>query len=485
MFDAYFLRVGKRPNSTARPDITTGTERLSIHLLEPSSVINPIITLDSPNPTRFNYCYIPTFERYYFINNWTWENGIWQAQLNCDVLATWKDDIGNSTNYVLRSASNYDGSIVDNMFPTCATATFTKDVASEAPFSDLWENTGWFCIGLINKDYVTFGATSYFLLSSTNMGKFMNALLGDISAYNISVDELSLDLQKALVNPTKYITSVVYLPFSAVYNPATVTTSLPCGWWDFPLTDGQAFFVDQTADRWTKDITVTLSKHPQQATRGVYTNAGPYTQRNLVMWPFGVIPLDTSVMADISTLYINVEVDQLTGLGILSVYADSAHTALLLTRQSQVGVPCQIAQITTDLQTMAIGGLTSAIGAGVNSAAGAFGNPFTGAPNQTLTNAASGINAIGNAIQASAAQLEVKGNSGSLVGYGITPYVASTFRSIVDDDNNDLGRPLCQRVKLNTLSGYMLINDPQVVTFATEQETQQILNYMATGFFYD
>lgn len=476
MLNAYFQTTGKRKNSTLQVDTSNAVNR-PIQLLDPSSVINPVITLDDTNPTRYNYCYIPDLKRYYFINDWVWENGIWQASCSCDVLATWKSDIGVSYNYVLRSASSYDGTIVDNAYPILATATYAKNSASNSPFTDNWTSTGYFSVGLVNNSLQAFGATSYMLFSASAMKAFLSILLGNISIYDVSSDEISEELQKMLFNPSKYISSVVYLPFDLSLNTAFSTSDIPVGWWSLNIGSESAnIVVPSNAKQFLSEFTISLTTHPQQAARGVYTNAAPYTTRCLVCWPFGEIPLDTSIMAEVTALYCQVYVDTMTGAGILYVWLDSSHTKLLLTRTAQVGVPCQIAQISTDVQSIVTGGLTTAVAAGVGAIEGFFGGGST---------VSSVVNGIGTAVQASAAQLEVQGSTGSLIGYDTTPAVYSTFKGIANTANTEMGRPLCKRVQLSTLSGYILVNDPELVTSATQNETEQILSYMRSGFFYE
>lgn len=59
-----------------------------------TNVINPEILIEHTNPTGFNYAYIPEFNRYYFINEFTAvRNGLWRVRLAVDVLETYKMQI--------------------------------------------------------------------------------------------------------------------------------------------------------------------------------------------------------------------------------------------------------------------------------------------------------------------------------------------------------------------------------------------------------
>lgn len=65
-------------------------------LRSPSSVIDPVITIQKTNPTHYgyNYMYIPEWDRYYFINNITSvNNDLWEINAHVDVLMSWKGEI--------------------------------------------------------------------------------------------------------------------------------------------------------------------------------------------------------------------------------------------------------------------------------------------------------------------------------------------------------------------------------------------------------
>ena len=59
-----------------------------------TNVVNPEILIEHANPTGYNYAYIPEFNRYYFINEFTSvRNGLWRVRLTVDVLETYKMQI--------------------------------------------------------------------------------------------------------------------------------------------------------------------------------------------------------------------------------------------------------------------------------------------------------------------------------------------------------------------------------------------------------
>ena len=63
-------------------------------LKQATSVINPIITIEIENPSQFNYCHIPQFHRYYFINDMiNVRNNLWEIHMKVDVLESFKTQI--------------------------------------------------------------------------------------------------------------------------------------------------------------------------------------------------------------------------------------------------------------------------------------------------------------------------------------------------------------------------------------------------------
>lgn len=67
---------------------------LSGTLRSECSVINPSYNVHMSNPSTYNYCYIPAFHRYYFINDITSiRNGLWRIDCSVDVLMSYRNEI--------------------------------------------------------------------------------------------------------------------------------------------------------------------------------------------------------------------------------------------------------------------------------------------------------------------------------------------------------------------------------------------------------
>lgn len=83
-------------------------------LKEPSSIINPEITIQRSDPTGFNYCYIPEFGRYYFVTNVTViHSNIIKISLTVDVLESFKNQILAQTVIIEKNTNQFDPYLMD------------------------------------------------------------------------------------------------------------------------------------------------------------------------------------------------------------------------------------------------------------------------------------------------------------------------------------------------------------------------------------
>ena len=87
----------KSNNNVLNKKITLVKE-LDFTLKSDNSIMQPILVLK--NYVEGNYCYIDEFHRYYYINDVRLLNGgLYELQLDVDVLMTYKDEIINAEWY--------------------------------------------------------------------------------------------------------------------------------------------------------------------------------------------------------------------------------------------------------------------------------------------------------------------------------------------------------------------------------------------------
>lgn len=110
-----FMRFNKRINSTAVP--STGGTSYGCLLKDDTSLRSPIFQMQFGmgfNPSQYNYCHVPSWNSYYFIEEWTYVNRLWHARCTMDVLATYKADILATKAFLLYSEASGNKNLVDD-----------------------------------------------------------------------------------------------------------------------------------------------------------------------------------------------------------------------------------------------------------------------------------------------------------------------------------------------------------------------------------
>lgn len=467
MFSVTLYSFPKRNNSTAQP---TGGTTVNVVLKDRSSIINPSIGLDlglTSSPSGYNYAYIPEWGRYYFINNWAFEDRLWWAEMSVDALASWKTQIGASTQYVTRSAFKYNGGIMDFLYPAMATTTFGS-AQSEIEWGQSL-GQGAYVVGIINDDNSGQGAVSYYVFNQTQFRNMCDALFSNADWINVEdITDITEPLLKTLFNPFQYIVSCMWFPFMPP-NGGNDVSSLRFGWWDLSVTCSR--YAGTNAN---ETSTFTITKHPQASARGTYLNLAPFSRYRLDFYSWGMIPLDSTKLVGATTLTCLSSVDCMTGVGTLYVNTPGFTFGNVGVFEAQVGVPVQLAQIARDYVGNAING--------VGNVAGALASAFTGNIGGAITQ---GLGVIGNAVDAQIPELMTGGRNGTLSAFFSKPRLWSQHMSVVQDSPVHRGRPLCEDTVISTIPGYIMVSDPDVQFAATETENTMIAQFMEGGFYYE
>lgn len=471
-----FYQFVKRENSTAQPGVGVTSKTYDCRLKDDTSIIEPSILIvkeaaqSYTDLLAYNYAYIADFGRYYFVRNViSVSNVMVEFILEVDALASFKSEVGSANEYVLRSASSYDGDIVDNLYPTKGIVTHAVNQSTGVPFDS---NDIGYVIGSINNETTNkFGAVQYYLMNGSNIGLLMQYLLGqnldvcqDTESLIIGLSvEIQNGIARALANPAQYLVDSYAIPYASklsVDNSASVKT----GYWiapasGSPLLTNFSFSIDSG--------TIDLSQHPQASTRGNYLNGSPFTKHWLILGPFGIYSLDASRFINVHQVEYNVAGDQFG-----NVRCDiSCQGARIDRLYANVKCPFPLAQVSVD----AMGTLQSAL-----TAADKVGQYYAG--EGTQLEAASGII---NFAQSLLPQVTRSGAQGTMSGIFGNFIAVSEFLEVVDDDLTQRGRPLCKKVQISTLSGYILVSDPDIAISGTAEENTRIKSYMANGFFYE
>lgn len=458
MLSVTLYEFKKRENSTKRPGVTATQKTHSAVLKDETSLLNPKLIFDfglKGNPSYYNYAYISDLgNRYYFIRDWSVGPGhMWTASLEVDVLASWKNSIGDSTQYLLRSSNTYDGGVVDTYYPAKQPPSVVVNDTATPWTTTLKEGT--YVLGVINDEDGGYaetgrGATIYYAMTSAELGSFMNYLLKDPDY--LAIEELSDNLTKALFDPLQYIVSCVWYPFEI---EGQATTDIKFGWWSVAGATGK--FLSTPIHYETVELDI--PKHPQAASRGEYLNRKPFSSYTLYFPGVGNVNLDDSQFGA-DKLTMQVAVDLMTNTARFTVTCGK----IISVQYPTIGVPISMAKLSQDV---------------INGAGSMVGSLMKSNPISAITSF------VSSAIDFATPEATTISSNGSLVSLAYRPQLKGVFYLLVDEDNADLGRPLCKMRQLSTLPGYQKILHADVAISGTSEENRRIKAYLEDGYFYE
>lgn len=488
----FFTGFSKRENSTKQPPTTAGSyTEYECYMKEDTSIVNPTVVLDN-SFTLFsaNYAYIPDTGRYYFVSDIVAIGKLWSVSLKCDVLATYKSAIGDHSTYLLRCSSEYDGNIVDAYYPTSASHTTSSSVIdgylgmTNTDDIDITTKTkATFIVGISSKPaHITvdtflkgqYGSVKYYALDYQNMCLLIDALLDNSLISNNSdfdLSDMSIGLQKTIVDPLQFITSCIWLPipYTTINNETERTT---INVWDWTLNVKNKIIVNDPP-YYSTSITFPVTKHPYASSRGAYMNVEPFTKVSITVPPFGTYELNTVLMKGITSFTANVYIDLISGIARLYVPINGV---IALNVDAQMGVQVQLTQVYNDVIRAGL--------SGAQHAAQAVGGWLEFKPGESTSAA---IAMIGDTIDAMRPVVSSTGGNGGFVSFRNRPRIDFTFVNPVADYPAEIGRPLCAvRLPKNLTAGsYLLAMDGDVPIAGTAGEQAAIKAYMERGMFYE
>lgn len=446
----------KNLNSLKLP---SGGTTINVVLKTPTSEKTPTFIISGFD---LSWSYIQWGTSYYYVEDIVIISNT-QAEYHCrkDVLATFRGDILASSQFVTRNANTFQPYLADKYYPLYNKATIEKK--GIPTWDDSINTTGVYVVGLVNPKAT--GGVAYYAMGTSTFSQFMTYMFNDGI---LNASDVSVEIQKELVNPFQYVTSVQWFPLSIIGD----MENLEFGWW-MPQVNGNYLSIGRIAENKrvvTLESTSNMPRHPQAATHGIFVNGSPFTRYSLDCWCFGHIPIDPLPFVDNSAVGFRIEVDLFTGAAILTV--TNANGGIVTRMSNQFGVPIQISQITQSN----VNPIANTVGA-----AGAYvGGLITGNAVGAVLGAASGIM---SAIESAMPQVQTMGAIGSKIAYLTTPSITGEFYTMPDLAPQKVGRPLMAQRTLSSLHGFTICENVDLNTNACPDEKAEIINYMTRGFF--
>lgn len=474
--EAWFAAIGKRRNSTYTLPVTSYEDELKFDVIlkDNTNVQNPVISLIWSNtkytPQQMNYVFIPLFGRSYFVENVTFERNRMFFTLRTDVLAAFWGQLKKSKQYVIRSASKYNPRIIDTTLPILASGEKQTYEIDNTGYVTIMSE-GWYVVGIIGTEGNAVGAISYYVMSQTQFTYFRSKLLTDYSYMGVSATEISAELLKAIVNPFQYIVSCRWYPIKPPTLDTLVTVKVS-GW---ELTGTSARLLSPSAVA-TKSFYCGTGYIKQDEWKNCY----PYRQMSINLAPWGYFQVDTTALTKYGeTIKILAYIDFTTG-GSIAYYlcgAEAIKYHVLGVREAQFGVDIQLAQTGYGQDVITIAGSVAAGVGGVGAAI--FGDA------KALNTISDSINNIATSVSDGFGSVSSLSANASLAKYAMPQYVDVVYTYTAKQNTAINGRPLCETVTLEDLSGYTLVNNPDTsaVTNCYGEERDELTRYMQTGFY--
>lgn len=442
--DILFYNHTKRENSTLRP--TGAGDSRSVLLKEGTSIYNPTFIM-ADDVTEYNYCRWGV--RYYYIRDIVVaKNQRFEVECALDVLATFKEEIGNVSAFSLYASSGFNDGIPDDRLSTVDTATIQSS------------NLGLFNAGATDGTYILQYATSAstkgpsgILWLSDSDAKVVSAALNE-TGFNDFLDNFA----KQLVGAYDALISCRYVPLN---------------WYALGTSGGTksvvlAGYATSAAGKVPSDIVTYEGSISIPWQFSDFRNLSPYTSLLLYLPAYGFLEINPADVIGKSSLEISATCDGITG-DVFYVVDNIARCSTNISSPIAIG--------TTGTNSFGVaGGLVSA-------GANLLGGNVMGAS----------ADLFGAALASVQRTVGVCGSNGGLAGVfanvgtsGMTVRLYSICHNTSDnpaDMASSHGRPV--RAVQGVVSGYNQFVNASVQCNAPDTIKQQINAYMNGGFYYE
>ena len=456
-----FGTITKKVNSTSQ----SYTEALSAScvLKEATDVMRPTFSIAAQvagdTLLTCNYMYVAAFGRYYWITGINFIHGNWYVSGEVDVLATYKTEIGGTTTYILRAASQHNDRVADGFYtlecvPTGGSVWEATD----------FDTTGTIIVSVLGND----GTDSYcyYAMYPSTWARLYSVMYNSnfLTGLGTFWQGIFTDIFNTIINPGDYISSAIWLPVNYGDIAGTATNI-----W---IANFQTSFTGKHITPNTlllyKSKTLTLPDHPQEATNGVWMRGNRCSRDELLLPGYGTIVLDSDVIAAMAVRGVSIQY-AVDCTGAITYHVNYGGQDVYCS--ANIGTPCGYGDIRPDFSQA----VSSLFNAGVSAVHGNFAGAAAG---------------IVDATMATKPKVERISSGGSRTLPTVMPYFKSDsfFYLLPSDayDNAGSGRPLCKTAQISTLSGYIVCAATASVSCAgTQEEIDRVNSYLSGGFYYE
>lgn len=456
----YWTGFSKRKNSTKRP--SSGTTLTGVYLKEDTTVMNPGLELDGV-PATANYFYISDFGRYYYVRNVTKAGAARNYfDLECDILATYKSQVGSYSGLIEYAADSTNIHLTDPRNKPQQTFYETKTQLLDLG-SNQFSTGGTFIVGITGGP----GGVTYYVMDAPKLRDFYNDVFGldfttQITAQFYNVRDCIVSCKWAPYTPAIGLAQPVYVGglMSGVSAPAV------------------AVRIKTIADA-SYNITFPSDSLIGPGYGTNYLDTAPFSTGTLYLPFVGIVPLDLDVVSQSKQLRIACAVDNYTQDIVYKISNDSGD--YVNTYQGNCGTNIPIVS-----QTMnALGSVASAVGA--------VGGVVAATAGAAPVAAALGATSVGAANVAASMQIHTQANgsysSALAAQMGLAAYATVFTRKPTVETLTDFaptsGMPLFEVDTISNHAGYVQCFGASIDIPGTPDEKDTLNGYVNGGFFYE
>lgn len=448
MTEIVLYHFSKRKNSTKRPT-RQGTE-VPCLLKSATTFQNPTFILQKPMNNMLQFNYAKWADHYYFIDSTTSINA-GQTEISCteDVLATYKNEIGNYTCFIERS-SNQTTLANDTMYiPTNDWVLSTRNVSHKEKIM-----TSTYSQQYIIRVVSRTGVASYYI-----NGNQLNNLLDYMYTESNFTDVITDAITKIMFDPFKYIVDLKWIPFVKSAFKNNNNEAIQLGFWDSGV----------MAKRIDEDTVVNFSysfafDNPLYAITD-FRYYSPSFSNYFIKLPFiGVVALNPyKIDESVNVVY---QFDATSGL--CNVFLQSKKV-VFASYQFQLSVPVQIGYASTNIAQLTTSAV-SLVGAGLQ------GNIAQGI--------SSGIEAGRSITAPEVSMLGTIGNISNILNNQILEFNSYACTSINPDGASEGYADGTVR-SISGLSGYIKCRNASIEISGFTGDQEAVNNYLNSGFYYE
>lgn len=455
----YWTGFSKRKNSTKQP--TSGTE-IDVVLKDNCSILNPVFECVGI-PANVNYIYCADFGRYYYVSGVAHDGPHIIIDCECDVLATYKSQIGSTSALVEFTSSSSDIKISDGR--NKPTVTF-EEKSSNLLDLGAW---GFTTSGCIVVSIAGADGIEYYVVSDAEFEDLYTSIYAPTFINNV---------ENQFFGTQDCILGAMWLPYTPGVGGATFirVAGQATSAQGFPIVSRLATIAENSYSVFFPSDDLGYGTN--------YLDQEPFSTGTLYLPYVGVVPLDLGVVGKSKQIKLSVALDNYLGEIVYRISNESGDYVATYSGKCGVNIPISAQSFNA---TGAAGGIISTIG-GIAStiAAVAAKNPAL-----AMTSASNAIGGAVAAAQSMSLHTQVNGSLSSAVATELGLKAKATVITRTPTETNltafqtVLGMPYYKVATISSLAGYVQCFNASVNCAGYPEEKDRINGYVNGGFYYE